>query len=96
MPITAPVNADEPEGSDIPELSGPGGLFEKIRTHTETADGRGLVFQRLMKKFLTDDPLFAARFSQVRRGYLDVGTPVGKLDAGYWGHIKREPVVVES
>jgi predicted helicase len=46
-------------------LAGPGGLFEKIRTYTATNKGAGLVFERLVKAFLSEDPLFKERFSQV-------------------------------
>ena len=46
-------------------LAGPGGLFEKIRSHVLTVQGHGQVFERLVKVFLVEDPLFAQRFSQV-------------------------------
>ncbi|MHB1711221.1 MAG: DEAD/DEAH box helicase [Acidimicrobiales bacterium] len=46
-------------------LAGPDGLFEKIRSHVPTAQGQGQVFERLIKTFLSEDPLFAQRFSQV-------------------------------
>ena len=46
-------------------LAGPGGLFEKIRAHVPTPQGQGQVFERLVKAFLTHDPLFAERFSRV-------------------------------
>ncbi len=44
---------------------GPGGLFEKIRRHVPTAQGQGLVFERLIRMFLTKDPLFKERFTEV-------------------------------
>ena len=46
-------------------LAGPGGLFAKIRAHVPTPQGQGQVFERLVKAFLTHDPLFAERFSRV-------------------------------
>lgn len=46
-------------------LSGPDGLFEKIRAHVATKTGQGLVFERLTKAFLSEDPLFKQRFNQV-------------------------------
>ena len=39
-------------------LDGPGELFKKIRNHISTPHGRGQVFERLIKAFLEDDPLF--------------------------------------
>ena len=46
-------------------LDGPGELFKKIRNHVPTAQGQGQVFERLIKAFLSEDPLFKERFSQV-------------------------------
>ncbi len=46
-------------------LDGPGELFKKIRNHISTPQGRGQVFERLIKAFLEDDPLFKERFKQV-------------------------------
>ena len=46
-------------------LAGPGGLFAKIRAYVPTPQGQGQVFERLVKAFLTHDPLFAERFSRV-------------------------------
>ncbi len=63
-------------------LAGPGGLFEKIRTHVPTDMGRGLVFQRLMKAFLTEDPLFAERFSRVWQWMEWPGRPPDEGDTG--------------
>lgn len=62
-------------------LAGPGGLFEKIRSHVPTDQGRSQVFERLIKAFLSEDPLFAERFQNVylwsewpgRRGEHDTG-----------------------
>ncbi|EQD70624.1 helicase, partial [mine drainage metagenome] len=62
-------------------LAGPGGLFEKIRSHVSTPQGQGQVFERLIKAFLCEDPLFKERFGQVwlwsewpgRRGEHDSG-----------------------
>ena len=46
-------------------LGGPGGLFENSRNNVFTPQGRGQVFEHLIKAFLKDDPLFKERFSQV-------------------------------
>lgn len=46
-------------------LAGPGGLFELIRTRVVTAQGQGMVFERLVKAFLSQDPLFRQRFGRV-------------------------------
>ena len=46
-------------------LDGPGELFKKIRNHISTSQGQGQVFERLIKAFLKDDPLFKERFKQV-------------------------------
>jgi predicted helicase len=46
-------------------LAGPGQLFEKIRNYVSTPQGRGQVFERLIKIFLKENPLFKERFSQV-------------------------------
>ncbi len=65
--VTSPARAvplDDPE-RDSPTLAGPGGLFQKIRSHVPTSQGQGQVFERLVKAFLTEDPLFAQRFSDV-------------------------------
>ena len=69
------------DADDPAILDGPGGLFAKIRDHVTTDVGRGLVFQRMMKAFLSEDPLFGARFSRVwqwtewpgRKGEPDTG-----------------------
>ncbi len=63
-------------------LAGPGGLFEKIHAHVSTDVGRGLVFQRLMKAFLTEDPLFAERFSRVWQWSEWPGRPPDEGDTG--------------
>jgi predicted helicase len=63
------------------ELAGPGGLFRKIRETVPTTVGQGQVFERLMKAFLTEDPMFSQRFKRVwlwsewpdRRGEPDTG-----------------------
>lgn len=47
------------------ELAGPGGLFRKIRETVPTTVGQGQVFERLMKAFLTEDPMFSQRFKRV-------------------------------
>ena len=62
-------------------LKGPGGLFEVIRSRVTTAQGQGQVFERLVKAFLSEDPLFRERFSRVflwqewpgRKGERDTG-----------------------
>jgi len=62
-------------------LQGPGGLFETIRSHVSTAQGQGQVFERLIKAFLSEDPLFHERFRRVflwqewpgRKGERDTG-----------------------
>ena len=66
---------------DEAPLAGLGGLFAKIRAHVPTPQGQGQVFERLVKAFLTHDPLFAERFSRVwlwrewpgNRGKRDIG-----------------------
>ena len=63
-------------------LAGPGGLFEKIRAHVATDLGRGLVFQRVMKAFLSEDPLFAERFKRVWQWHEWPGRPPGEPDTG--------------
>ncbi len=70
------------EAPDAATLAGPGGLFEKIRGHVPTDVGRGLVFQRLMKTFLSEDPLFAERFERVWQWHEWPGRPVGEPDTG--------------
>ena len=72
----------EAEEPDAATLAGPGGLFEKIRVHVPTDVGRGLVFQRLMKAFLSEDPLFAERFKQVWQWHEWPGRPPGEPDTG--------------
>ncbi|MFC0080931.1 DEAD/DEAH box helicase family protein, partial [Aciditerrimonas ferrireducens] len=63
------TDEEEPEREDAAlshyRLQGPGGLFERIRRHVATDQGRGQVFERLVKAFLTEDPVFSARFSRV-------------------------------
>ena len=63
----SPAQDDEslPDGGPGQLLAGPGGLFDKIRSHVPTNHGRGQVFERLIKVFLTEDPLFAERFERV-------------------------------
>ena len=67
---------------DAGVLSGPGGLFEKIRAHVPTDQGRGLVFQRLMKAFLSEDPLFVDRFKRVWQWHEWPSRPPGEPDTG--------------
>ncbi|MHB1582499.1 MAG: DEAD/DEAH box helicase [Acidimicrobiales bacterium] len=57
-------------------------MFAKIREHVATDVGRGLVFQRLIKAFLTEDPLFAERFSRVWQWGEWPGRPPGEPDTG--------------
>ena len=73
------------ELTQVPHLlAGPGGLFDKIRNHVPTALGRGQVFERLVKAFLTEDPIFKERFSEVllwsqwegRKGEHDTGIDI--------------------
>jgi predicted helicase len=62
-------------------LAGPDGLFDKIRSHVPTIQGQGQVFERLIKAFLSEDPLFRQRFRRVwlwsewpgKRGEPDTG-----------------------
>ena len=54
---------EQNQGDEL--LDGQGGLFKKIRNHISTPQGRGQVFERLIKAFLEDDPLFKERFKQV-------------------------------
>ena len=61
-PSGSPADLDT---TDLRSLAGPGGLFEKIRSHVPTVQGQGQVFERLIKAFLTEDPLFRERFSRV-------------------------------
>jgi predicted helicase len=63
-------------------LAGPGGLFEKIRKYTATNKGAGLVFERLVKAFLSEDPLFKERFSQVWLWSEWPKRPAGEIDTG--------------
>ena len=72
----------EPEEGDAGVLSGPGGLFENIRAHVPTDQGRGHVFQRLMKAFLSEDPLFSERFTRVWQWHEWPGRPPGEPDTG--------------
>ena len=78
---------DEDVGGEAPVvdaglLAGPGGLFEKIRAHVPTDVGRGLVFQRVMKAFLSEDPLFAERFTRVWQWHEWPSRPPGEPDTG--------------
>ena len=78
-----PTPRDDPDESELQPrlLAGPGGLFHKLRSRLPTAVGQGLVFERLIKAFLSQDPLFHERFSRVwlwsewhgRRGERDTG-----------------------
>jgi predicted helicase len=75
------------DDSEVPDfdrgaLAGPGGLFEKIRTYTATKRGAGLVFERLVKAFLSEDPLFKERFSQVWLWSEWPERPRGEVDTG--------------
>ena len=54
---------EQNQGNEL--LDGPGGLFNKIRNHISTSQGQGKVFERLIKAFLKEDPLFKERFKQV-------------------------------
>ncbi|MDA8310766.1 MAG: DEAD/DEAH box helicase family protein [Actinomycetota bacterium] len=78
-----PATGDEAApGFDPGALAGPGGLFEKIRAHVSTDVGRGLVFQRLMKAYLSEDPLFVERFSRVWQWSEWPGRPPDEGDTG--------------
>ncbi len=65
-------------------LAGPGGLFEKIRSHVPTPQGQGQVFERLIRAFLREDRLFKDRFTNVwlwseypeRKGEHDTGIDI--------------------
>ncbi len=57
------ADLEQNQGDEL--LEGPGGLFKTIRNHISTSQGRGQVFERLIKAFLEDDPLFKERFKQV-------------------------------
>ena len=59
------MSADLGQNQGDELLDGPGGLFKKIRNHISTPQGRGQVFERLIKAFLKEDPLFKERFKQV-------------------------------
>ena len=85
-PVRLPARAHESDGDRPPErdahlLAGPSGLFEKIRSHVPTTKGQSQVFERLIKAFLSEDPLFKERFGRVylwsewpgRRGEQDTG-----------------------
>ncbi|MCL4433309.1 MAG: DEAD/DEAH box helicase family protein [Actinobacteria bacterium] len=54
---------EQDQGDEL--LDGPGELFKKIRNHISTSQGQGQVFERLIKAFLKEDPLFKERFKQV-------------------------------
>ena len=78
-----PATGDEATAAFDPgALAGPGGLFEKIRAHVSTDVGRGLVFQRLMKAYLSEDPLFVERFSRVWQWSEWPGRPPDEGDTG--------------
>ena len=77
-----PTADDATSAFDPGALAGPGGLFEKIREHVSTDVGRGLVFQRLMKAFLSEDPLFVERFSRVWQWSEWPGRPPDEGDTG--------------
>ncbi len=74
------MQTDEVPGA-VTVLAGPDRLFEKIRTQVSIVQGRGQVFERLIKAFLAEDPLVKERFSRVwlwskwpgRRGEHDTG-----------------------
>ena len=82
-PGAGPTTAMSPEAAEPGprRLAGPGGLFDKLRSRVSTSVGQGLVFERLIKAFLSEDPLFQERFSRVwlwpewpgRRGERDTG-----------------------
>lgn len=72
----------QPTELDPGLLSGPGGLFEKIRAHVLTDVGRGAVFQRMMRAFLSEDPLFAERFKRVWQWQDWPERPPGEPDTG--------------
>ena len=67
MPGGAGARAADEENPDhaLHQLSGPGGLFDKIRAYVPTVQGQGQVFERLVQAFLSEDPLFAERFRHV-------------------------------
>jgi predicted helicase len=63
-------------------LAGPSGLFAKIRRHVPTAVGQGQVFERLVKAFLSEDPLFHERFANVWLWQEWPGRRPGESDTG--------------
>jgi hypothetical protein len=48
-----------------PALASTGGLFAKFRNRVPAPQGRGQVFERMVKAFLSQDPVFKERFSAV-------------------------------
>ncbi len=60
-----PPGADE-KFEETELVAGPSGLFRAIRDRVHTVQGQGQVFERLIKAFLTEDPLFKGRFKAVR------------------------------
>jgi predicted helicase len=63
-------------------LDGPNGLFQKIRNYFHTNTDRGRFFEHLMKEFLTSDPLFAKRFTEVWLWSEWPERPSGEVDTG--------------
>jgi predicted helicase len=63
-------------------LDGPNGLFQKIRNYFHTNTDRGRFFELLMKEFLTSDPLFAKRFTEVWLWSEWPERPSGEVDTG--------------
>jgi predicted helicase len=63
-------------------LDGPNGLFQKIRNYFHTNTDRGRFFELLMKEFLTSDPLFAKRFTDVWLWSEWPERPSGEVDTG--------------
>ena len=59
------ASSSDGDPANLRPLAGPGGLFEHIRTRVSTAQGQGMVFERLVKAFLSQDPLFRQRFGRV-------------------------------
>jgi len=82
VPRSRAVVDEETPAFDAGALAGPGGLFDKIRSYVSTEVGRGLVFQRLMKPFLSEDPLFAERFTHVWQWSEWPGRPPDEGDTG--------------
>ena len=56
----------EPPRARLPMSYGFQQTLEQIRAESGSQAGRGALFERLMKRYFREDPLYADRFSDVR------------------------------